>query len=175
MRFGARPTDDPAAVAKSPMLVDSSSSPGWRVNYAALLFAQLVSSATFGPITPFLPLHMIELGEDQAAAIVWVGAISTGMGIMQLLANPLWGAVADRFGRKAVVVRALLGSAIFLGGLFFTRAVWQVFAIRVVQGALSAPNAALLALATSILPTAQMGAGLGMLQTVQFVGSSTAR
>ena len=76
---------------------------GWRLNYAALLLAQLVSSATFASINPFLPLYLIDLGENQASVIVWVGAISAGSNILQLFANPFWGVIADRFGRKAMV------------------------------------------------------------------------
>jgi DHA1 family multidrug resistance protein-like MFS transporter len=142
---------------------------GWRLNYSALLLAQLVSSATFASINPFLPLYLIDIGETQATVIVWVGAISAGS-ILQLFANPFWGAIADRFGRKAMVVRSLFGVAIVMGALVFAQAAWQVFAIRGVQGAVAAPNPALLGLASTVLPAAQLGAGLGVLQTVQFVG-----
>ena len=146
---------------------------GWRLNYAALLLAQLVSSATFASINPFLPLYLLELGETQASVILWVGLISAGSNILQLFANPFWGAIADRFGRKAMVVRSLFGVAVVMGVLVFAQTAWQVFLIRAVQGAVAAPNPALLGLASTVLPAARLGAGLGVLQTVQFVGSST--
>ena len=120
---------------------------GWRLNYSALLLAQLVSSATFASINPFLPLYLIDLGETQASVIIWVGAISAGSNILQLFANPFWGAIADRFGRKAMVVRSLFGVAVVMGALVFAQAAWQVFVIRLVQGAVAAPNPALLGLA----------------------------
>src|SRR5437879_3634571 len=133
----------------------------------------MVSSATFASINPFLPLYLIDLGETESSAIVWVGAISAASNVLQLFANPFWGAIADRFGRKAMVVRSLFGVAIVMGTLVFAQAAWHVFVIRLVQGAVAAPNPALLGIASSVLPLAQLGAGLGVLQTVQFVGAST--
>jgi len=144
----------------------------WQINYAPLLAAQFVSAATFASVSPFLSLYLIELGESQASAIVWAGAISVAANIVQLGAIPLWGALADRFGRKAMVVRALFGAALAIGSLVFARQAWHVFVNRLVQGAVSSPNAAILALASAILPGTRLGIGMGVLQTVQFLGVS---
>src|SRR5262245_29437202 len=144
----------------------------WQVDYAPLLLGQFVSAATFASVSPFLSLYLIELGESQESAIVWAGAISVAANLLQLVSVPLWGALADRYGRKTMVVRALVGASIALGTLVLAQQAWQVLLNRIFQGAVSSPNAAILALTSSILPPAQLGPGLGALQTVQFLGVS---
>jgi len=144
----------------------------WQINYGPLLLAQFVSAATFASVTPFLSLYLIELGESEASAIVWAGAISVGANVLQFLAVPMWGVLADRFGRKAMVVRALVGAGLALGSLVLARQAWHVFVNRLFQGVVSSPNAAILALASAILPAARLGAGMGVLQTAQFLGVS---
>ena len=144
----------------------------WQINYGPLLLAQFVSAATFASVSPFLSLYLIELGESQASAIVWAGIISVGANVLQFVAVPMWGVLADRFGRKAMVVRALVGAGLALGSLVLARQAWHVFVNRLFQGVASSPNAAILALASAILPAARLGAGMGVLQTAQFLGVS---
>jgi MFS transporter, DHA1 family, multidrug resistance protein len=144
----------------------------WQINYGPLLLAQFVSAATFASVTPFLSLYLIELGESQASAIVWAGAISVGANVLQFVAVPMWGVLADRFGRNATVVRALVGAGLAIGSLVLARQAWHVFVNRLFQGVVSSPNAAILALASAILPAARLGAGMGVLQTAQFLGVS---
>jgi hypothetical protein len=49
------------------------------------------------------------------------------------------------------------------------RSAWQVFALRAAQGAIGAPQAPLIALASSILPVRYLSGGLGVLQTAVFL------
>jgi MFS transporter, DHA1 family, multidrug resistance protein len=144
----------------------------WQVSYAPLLLAQFVSAATFASVSPFLSLYLIELGESQASAILWAGAISVAANVLQLISVPFWGVLADRYGRKAMVVRALFGASLAISSLVLATQAWHVFVNRLFQGAVSSPNAAILALASAILPQGQLGAGMGTLQTAQFLGVS---
>jgi hypothetical protein len=49
------------AVEPTPQSANVGKTTSWRLNYSALLFAQLVSSPTFASINPFLPLYLIDL------------------------------------------------------------------------------------------------------------------
>jgi MFS transporter, DHA1 family, multidrug resistance protein len=137
-----------------------------------VLLTQILSAATFSSVIPFLPLFLRELGEDEAGAIAWTGAISAVGAAIQLIAIPVWGALADRVGRKPMVARALLVAGGSFGVLTLAVAPWHVLAIRSVQAVGAAPNAALLALAASILPAAHLSLGMGLMQTAQFLGIS---
>ena len=67
-----------------------------------------MSAATFASVSPFLSLYLIELGETQESAIVWAGAISVAANVLQLVAVPMWGALADRYGRRIPLIANLL-------------------------------------------------------------------
>src|SRR3954466_658991 len=62
---------------------------------------------------PFLPLFMLQVGAvDSADAIFWVAVAQSVQGVMRLVSGPLWGALADRHGRKKMFVRALYCGAL---------------------------------------------------------------
>jgi len=123
-------------------------------------------------VQPFLPLYLRELGESEASAVAWTGAMmSTSFGL-QMLVNPVWGTLSDRFGRKAMVMRAQLSTVVTFGLLPFTAQPWQVFAVRSAQGVVGGAGPALTTLAATILPPKRLGFGLGLFQTAQFIGVS---
>lgn len=145
----------------------------WAPNFVAILACQFVIFISFSAVMPFMPLYLRALGEDEASAIAWTGAIHVLSSIALLVTTPLWGALSDRVGRKPMVVRALLSAMIGFLLLAVTTQSWQVLAVRVIQGITSGTNAAVIALAAAVLPPARLGMGMGLLQTAQFLGVST--
>ena len=77
----------------------------------------------FGFVLPFLPLFLKEIGVTPESAVVfWSGALVTSTGVSLAIFSPIWGALADRHGRKVMVLRAMLvgGLIIALMGLVQT-------------------------------------------------------
>lgn len=146
---------------------------GWRTAFGALLVAQVISMVAFGMALPFLPLYVHRLGVgDDAGAVRWAGAMSTaGMLVMAVVA-PFWGALADRHGRKPMVVRAAFGGGLIVGAMSLARTPIELFGLRTLQGAFSGTVAATRTLVVGIVPAAQLGFTLGLLQTAVFVGNS---
>src|SRR5437879_13885595 len=63
----------------------------------------------FGFVLPFLPLYLKEIGVTPESAVVfWSGALVTSTGVSLAIFSPLWGALADRRGRKLMVLRSML-------------------------------------------------------------------
>ena len=147
--------------------------PGWRAAFGALLVAQITSMVAFGMALPFLPLYVQRLGVvDEGSAAQWAGAMSTaGMLVMAVLA-PFWGDLADRHGRKPMVVRACFGGGLIVGAMSFARTPLELFGLRTIQGAFSGTVAATRTLVVSVVPASQLGFSLGLLQTAVFVGNS---
>ena len=84
----------------------------WRRNLWAMWVAQTLSIVGFSFTTPFTPLFLRELGiENQSDIILWSGAMNAGSAIVMAVTAPLWGAIADRYGRKPMVLRAMFGGA----------------------------------------------------------------
>ncbi len=122
---------------------------------------------------PFLPPFVRELGvHDEKAVLVWAGWLSTAAGVVMAISAPLWGSLADRHGRKLMVMRSMFGSVIVLAGMAYVHSVHQLLALRMLQGLLSGTVAASVALVSSIVPTRRAGFALGLMHTATYVGNS---
>ncbi len=84
----------------------------WRRNLWTMWIAQMLSIIGFSFTTPFLPLFLRDLGvTDTNRVIWWSGVLNGGSGLVMAVAAPIWGVVADRYGRKSMVLRARCSAA----------------------------------------------------------------
>jgi MFS transporter, DHA1 family, multidrug resistance protein len=145
----------------------------WRRTFLTLCAAQAMAMLAFGMALPFLPLYVQELGiSDPRDAARWAGVMSAcGMVVMATVA-PIWGTLADRHGRKAMVVRALFGGGITVALMALARSPLQLLVLRTVQGAFSGTVSATRTLVASVAPAAELGFTLGVMQTAAFIGTS---
>ena len=80
----------------------------WRRNLASLVAAVFIGFTGFTLVMPFLPIYIQQMGETDVGAIaMWTGASLGVTPAMTALFAPLWGRLADRFGRKVMVLRSL--------------------------------------------------------------------
>lgn len=84
---------------------------------------------------PFLPLYVASLGDFSHQELnFWSGFIYAGMYIVSAITSPLWGKLADKKGRKLMILRASFGMAIAIGAMGLVTNVYQLFALRCLQG-----------------------------------------
>src|SRR5437868_15474150 len=85
----------------------------WKRNLYALWLAQMLTIIGFSLRAPFLPFYIKELGatsfESQA---LWSGAVNAGGAAVMAISAPLWGIIADRYGRKPMVLRAMFAGSV---------------------------------------------------------------
>jgi MFS family permease len=73
-----------------------------------LTAVQLLSAAGFSLVFPFLPLYEKELGIATGGSVeFWAGLVFSSQAITMMIAAPIWGAYADRYGRKRTSVPRL--------------------------------------------------------------------
>jgi DHA1 family multidrug resistance protein-like MFS transporter len=143
----------------------------WKRNVAVLCTAQLLTLIGFSSYFPIIPFYMMELGaESYEQALSLNAAFSSTAAITMMIASPIWGTLADRYGRKMMMVRATLGGAVlsFLMGLAASPE--QLIVLRALQGALAGTMAAAMTLISTQTPEDRLGVSLGMMQTVQYAG-----
>jgi MFS transporter, DHA1 family, multidrug resistance protein len=136
-----------------------------------MVTVQALMACAFSISAPFLPLFIIQLGVKPIAAVsLWAGAVASVNFLMSAIFSPIWGGVADRYGRKAMVVRSCVAVAIFTGIMGLTQNVWQLFAARACMGIFSGFSAAAIAMVGTQVPEEYLGFSLGWMATGQLVG-----
>ncbi|MEN6549392.1 MAG: MFS transporter [Armatimonadia bacterium] len=145
----------------------------WRSTLVASWLAQICSTIGFAMCIPFLPPFVRELGiHDAKAVLVWSGWLSTAAGVVMAITAPMWGTLADRHGRKLMVMRSMFGSVLVLAGMAYVHNVNQLLVLRMMQGLLSGTVAASVALISSVVPTRRAGFALGLMHTATYIGNS---
>src|SRR6202521_3173793 len=134
---------------------------------------QLFCLIGFGLGLPFLPMYVQALGVTERAQVaVWSGVISGSAALSMAILAPIWGVLADRYGRKPMLVRSMVGGAIVVAAMGFVGDVWQLLAVRLVQGAVTGSQAAAAALVAAATPANQLGFALGLVSTAVQVGNT---
>ena len=145
----------------------------WRRNFYILLAAELFAIMGFQAVQPFLPYYIQEFNvEDLAEALVWAGYMGTAGGITMAISSPIWGTMADRFGRKAMVVRSMLGGGITVIFMAYAVTVEQILVARALQGALAGTVTACITLVSTTTPKQHLGYALGLMQGTFMLGAS---
>src|SRR6202171_6149803 len=165
MRF--RPRLKPAP----PSHVSGDVSPSWRTSLSIVCVAQATAMLAFGFVLPFLPLYLKEIGvRPESAVVFWSGALVTSTGISVSICSPIWGALADRHGRKLMVLRSMLVGGVIIALMGLVQTVEPFVALRILQGLSAGTIAAATALVASIVPRDRIAASMGQLQTSVYVG-----
>jgi DHA1 family multidrug resistance protein-like MFS transporter len=145
----------------------------WRRTFYASWLAQLFSIIGFAAVIPFLPLYVRELGvEGEAAVARWSGLIHGSTGLSMTLFAPIWGILADRYGRKPMVLRSMFAAVIVLGLMGYARGPVDLLILRLMQGAFTGTITASVALVASVTPPKRTGFTLGMMSAAMFGGVS---
>ncbi|HSG24757.1 MAG TPA: MFS transporter [Anaerolineales bacterium] len=143
----------------------------WERTLFILAFNQLASAAGFSSIFPFLPLYVEELGSSSGMSIELLsGLVFSGQAFAMMLASPIWGNLADRFGRKLMIQRATFSGAVLLLMMAFVRSAEELVLLRTIQGLVTGVIAANNALVASITPRKRSGYAMGVLQMAFGVG-----
>lgn len=136
----------------------------WGANFSIMCGMNL--------ILPFLPLYIEELGVHEVGDIVrWTGWIVAAQFITSFLTQPLWGAIADRRGRKIMLLRAGFGMAVVTALMGIVTEPWQLLALRLLNGFFSGFISMAVSLQASLTPPEHSGKSLGTLQTGAIAGS----
>ncbi len=139
--------------------------PIWKRNLYIMFAAQVLSTMGFSMIFPFLPNYVAHLGSAYGFDIVFLaGAVYSGQAITMALTSPIWGSLADRFGKKLMVERAMFGGSILLLAMGFVPNAEMLVLVRTLQGAVTGTVGAANALVAATAPRERMGYAMGMLQ-----------
>lgn len=145
----------------------------WQRNQYAVVAAVALAFCAFELSNPFIPLYIRQLGvEDVNDAAFWAGLVSGITPLLAALMGPIWGVVADKYGRKSMVLRALvcIGIAQFLTA--FVPNVYWLLGLRIVMGMFAGFTSMSMALAVSVSPRERMPQTISLIQAAQIAPSA---
>jgi DHA1 family multidrug resistance protein-like MFS transporter len=137
----------------------------WRRTLYIMVFTQAITGVGFSSIFPFLPLYVKSLGAATALGTdLLSGLVFSAQAFTMMIASPFWGALADRWGRKLMVERAMFGGAVILLLMAFVRSAEELVLLRAIQGLITGTIGAANALVAAAVPRERTGYAMGLLQ-----------
>ncbi|WP_058303482.1 MFS transporter [Gorillibacterium timonense] len=144
----------------------------WKINLVVLWIGQFFVMAGTTMITPFLPLYLQEMGMHNPHQVaIWSGLIFSANFVTSFLFQPLWGGLADRYGRKMMLMRSGYGMAVVMTLMGFAGSAWMLLALRLLNGTISGFNPASVTLLSANTPKNKVGFAMGILQSGGVAGT----
>jgi len=143
---------------------------GWIL--ALFTVASLVETIFYSQMLAFTPLYLPRLGVTGEARILlavgWITAASNGIGLPFL---PFWGALADRFSRKPVIIRSF--GVIALSALLASLApgLALFFAARAITGFALGNSGLMMTTLSERVPPQRMGFAFSLMNSAAPIGA----
>lgn len=143
----------------------------WKKNLKIAWFGSFLTGASFSLVMPFMPLYVEQLGTRAGLVELYSGLAISLSALASGIFAPMWGRLADRYGRKPMMIRASFVMTLTMGGLAFVPNVLWLLALRLLNGIFAGyiPNSN--ALIASQAPQDKIGYALGTLATGVIGGS----
>ncbi|MEK3735006.1 MULTISPECIES: MFS transporter [unclassified Paenibacillus] len=145
---------------------------GWKRSLYILCIGQFLAMASISCVAPFLPLYLQELGvQDHADVTMWSAVIYGANLLSAFVMAPVWGRLADRYGRKLMLLRSGFGMAVTMTLMAFVSGPVELLLLRLLNGTLSGFGPAAIALTAKSAPKERSGYALGMLHSSSVGGT----
>ena len=145
----------------------------WKDNLRVAWFGSFLTGASISLVVPFMPIFVEQLGIERDQVAFYAGLAISVSAVSAALISPVWGILADKYGRKPMMIRAGLAMTITMGGLAFVPNIYWLIFLRLLNGVFTGfvPNAT--ALIASQVPKDKSGYALGTLSTGVVAGTLT--
>lgn len=141
----------------------------WKRNLLVLWIGVFFTSASFSMVIPFLPIFLLKIGVTHNTEF-WSGLLFSAAFFGGAIASPFWGRVADKFGRKPMIIRAgFVLFAIYTLTAFVTNP-YELLILRLLQGLLSGFIPGAIALIGTNTPSEKVGYALSLISTASASG-----
>lgn len=143
----------------------------WRRNLLVLALGITMSSGSYTMVIPFLPLFLLDLGVAPADVSLWSGVVFSATFLVAAVLAPYWGRVADKTGKKRMVMRAgwSLAAVYLLGAIVHNPL--ELLLMRILQGVANGFVPAAMSIIAATAPKDKLGFSLGLMQTALLIGS----
>ena len=138
----------------------------WRVLVAVFWVTSFIESMGVAQIFALLPAYLRQMGVDEADRLAFVGLFSSLVFLVGLPLVPLWGVWADKYSRKAVIIRSAIVEAVVFAGVALSQEPWQLALSMLLIGFQLGNTGVMLAGIRDVTPLRRLGV------TIAVFGSS---
>ncbi len=142
----------------------------WQRNLYVVLILMFVGQASFTLVTPFLPYVLKSLDVQENLGL-WSGLAYSASFLASAISAPLWGALADKYGKRPQILRSGVLIAVFYALYPLAKTPFQFVIMRGLTGLLSGFGPAATSLIATNTPENKLGYALGYLQAVSAAGT----
>ncbi len=141
----------------------------WKRNLWVLWIGVFFTAASFSMVIPFLPIFLIQIGVHNHTEM-WSGLLFSSAFFAGAIASPFWGRIADKYGRKPMIVRAGIVLFFIYTLMAFVTNPYQILVLRILQGLLSGFIPGAIALIGTNTPSKHVGYALSLISTASASG-----
>ena len=146
--------------------------PIWKKNLFVLSIAVFIAGIAFSEIMPFLSIYINTLGNFSHQQLnFWSGIVYSGTFIVSAVVSPWWGKLADKKGRKPMILRAGIGMSVVIACMGLVQNVWQLLLLRMLQGVFAGFISNSNALVATETPKTNSGQALGTIASATTAGT----
>jgi DHA1 family multidrug resistance protein-like MFS transporter len=129
----------------------------WRRLVAVFWLTSMVEGLGVSQVFALLPTQLSSMGVTGSDRLAFVGLFSSLLFVLGMPLVPLWGVWADRYSRKAVIVRSALVEMVVFAGMSLAREPWQVAVIILLIGLQLGNTGVMLAGIRDVAPRRRIG------------------
>jgi MFS family permease len=141
---------------------DARSRQDWRIPVAAFWVTSMVEGLGVSQIFALLPVYLRDMGVAETDRLAFVGLFTALIFVVGAPLVPLWGAWADKYSRKVVIVRSALVEAVVFAGVALSREPWQLAASMLLIGLQLGNTGVMLAGIRDVTPKARLGTTIAL-------------
>lgn len=154
-----------SAAASSPVPATAPSPRGrtdWKTIVAIFWITSMVEGLGVSQVFAFVPSYLREMGVAEADRLPFVGLFGSLIFVVGAPFVPLWGVWADKYSRKAVIVRSALVEAVVFALVALAREPWQLAGAMLLIGLQLGNTGVMLAGIRDVVPKHRLGAVIGL-------------
>ena len=142
----------------------------WKRNLWVLWIGVFFTAASFSMVIPFLPIFLLQIGVHEHTEL-WSGLLFSAAFFSGAIASPFWGRMADKYGRKPMIIRAGFALFVIYTLMAFVTNPYQILVLRILQGLLSGFIPGAIALIGTNTPGNKVGYALSLISSASASGS----
>ncbi|WP_044736074.1 MFS transporter [Geobacillus kaustophilus] len=144
----------------------------WKRSVRILWLCNFMVSAGMTMVIPFLSLLLWEMGVTEHHALsIWTGLVFSATFLSAAIMAPVWGVFADKYGQRANLIRAGIGTGLITGCMAFAHSPTALLVLRFLVGFFSGFITVSFSYLARVVPKSHSGEALGTLQTGSIAGN----